>query len=59
MNIASLPAEFVEWFRHGLERGWVTAPFCVNHDGPPLLEGEDLEERWEGDECLYCVRLLT
>lgn len=50
--------EFEEWFRRGLRKGWITAPFCANHDGPPLAKDETDEDRWDDDWCIYCVRLL-
>ena len=42
----------------GLERGWITKPFCIEHDEPPLTEYE-FREYIDGDDppCVLMVRL--
>lgn len=51
--------EFGIWLSNGIERGWVTEPFCSTHDGDPYMSEEEQEE-WEagGDPCCHVVRLM-
>lgn len=54
-------SEFETWFQEGIEKGWITGPFCLMHDVPPVeevLDEEDLE-RYDagGDPCLVMVIL--
>jgi hypothetical protein len=51
--------EFQIWFSNGVERGWITPPFCATHDGIPSISEEE-EEEWEagGDPCQFVVRIL-
>lgn len=56
MNITE-DMEFGIWLRNGIERGWVSPPFCGMHDETPQSgeEVKDLEEF--GETCLRSVRL--
>jgi len=49
--------EFGIWLSNGIERGWITEPFCNTHDGPYMSEEE--QEEWEagGDPCQLVVRI--
>ena len=46
------------WLTNGIERGWVTEPFCNTHDGDPFMTEEEQKE-WEegGDPCQYVVKI--
>ena len=52
--------EFSVWLENGIERGWVTPPFCSTHDGGYEYMGEEEEAEWEagGDPCQHVVRLM-
>ena len=51
--------EFDIWINNGIERGWITEPFCNTHDGDPYMSEEEIEE-WDqgGDPCCHVVRLM-
>lgn len=48
-----------DWINFGIEKGWITEPFCNTHDGDPYMTEEE-EAEWEegGDPCLPVVKLL-
>lgn len=50
-------AEFEIWFKNGIDRGWISQPFCDTHEGPPMSEEE--AKQWEegGDPCTFHVRV--
>ena len=50
--------EFDIWLQNGVERGWVTEPFCNTHDGDPFMSQEEIEE-WEagGDPCQVVIKI--
>jgi hypothetical protein len=50
--------EFEIWLENGIERGWVTEPFCNTHEGDPYMTEEE-EAEWEmgGDPCQVVVKL--
>ena len=50
--------EFEIWIENGIERGWITEPFCNTHDGDPYMSEEELEE-WDqgGDPCQVVIRI--
>ena len=52
--------EFGVWLREGIEKGWVTEPFCNTHDIDPGM-GEDEQEAWnEGlDPCQHVLRIMV
>ena len=49
--------EFNIWLENGIERGWVTPPFCNTHEGDPYMTQE--EEEWEagGDPCQVVIKI--
>ena len=48
-----------EWIRIGVEKGWISDPFCYTHDGDPYMTEEE-EKEWEdgGDPCTPVLKLL-
>jgi hypothetical protein len=52
--------EFEIWFENGIERGWITEPFCNTHDGDPYMSEEEQKE-WEegGDPCQVVIKIIT
>jgi len=53
--------EFVIWLNNGIDRGWITPPFCLNHDGLPLTVMEDARADANediNDDCVSTVRIL-
>ena len=44
--------EFEIWLDNGIDRGWITEPFCNTHDGDPYMTEEEMQE-WSdgGDPC--------
>lgn len=51
--------EFNIWLENGINRGWITDPFCYTHDGDPFMTPEE-EQEWErgGDPCAHVVKLI-
>ena len=52
--------EFGIWLQNGIERGWITEPFCSTHEGDPYMSEEDAKE-WEdgGDPCCVVIKLTN
>lgn len=50
--------EFEIWLENGIERGWVTEPFCNTHEGDPYMTEEEQQE-WEegGDPCQVVLKI--
>ena len=50
--------EFEIWLQNGIDRGWITEPFCNTHDGDPYMSEEELQE-WEdgGDPCQVVFKI--
>jgi hypothetical protein len=48
-----------EWLQVGIDRGWITEPFCFTHEGDPYMNEEE-EKEWEdgGDPCCPVVKLV-
>ena len=59
VNIDLDKLQFWTWLEMGINKGWVTEPFCNTHDGDPYMTQEE-EKEWEdgGDPCLHVVKLL-
>jgi hypothetical protein len=51
--------QFWAWLEMGINKGWVTEPFCNTHDGDPHMTEEE-EKEWEdgGDPCLHVIKLI-
>jgi hypothetical protein len=51
--------EFGIWLENGINRGWVSDPFCFTHDGDPYMTAEE-EQEWEegGDPCAHVVKII-
>jgi hypothetical protein len=52
--------EVWEWLQIGIDKGWVTEPFCYTHDGDPYMTEEEQQE-WEdgGDPCAPVLKILV
>jgi hypothetical protein len=52
--------EVWEWLQVGIDKGWVTEPFCYTHDGDPYMTEEE-EKEWEdgGDPCAPVIKILV
>jgi hypothetical protein len=50
--------EFDIWLQNGVNRGWITEPFCNTHDGDPYMSEEEIEG-WEsgGDPCQVVIKI--
>jgi len=50
--------EFEIWLENGIERGWVTEPFCNTHEGDPYMSDKEAQE-WEegGDPCQVVIKI--
>ena len=50
--------EFEIWLNNGIDRGWITEPFCNTHEGDPFMTEEESEE-WEagGDPCQVVIKI--
>lgn len=48
-----------DWLQIGIDKGWVTSPFCHTHDGDPYMTAEE-EQEWEdgGDPCCFVIKLV-
>ena len=57
-NMAIDAQEFEIWLNNGVERGWVSRPFCNTHEGDPYMTEEE-EKEWEegGDPCQVVVKV--
>jgi hypothetical protein len=50
--------EFNIWLNNGIDRGWISSPFCCTHDGGPVTDEEyNLMDDGE-DICLPHIKLL-
>ena len=54
--------EYIAWLDFGIDKGWISAPVCVTHEGMPPTEAEmKMEEEEEDalwDWCVPGVRLF-
>ena len=51
--------QFWAWLEMGINKGWVTEPFCNTHDGDPhMTEEEEKEGEDGGDPCLHVIKLI-
>ena len=51
--------EFDIWINNGIDRGWITEPFCNKHDGDPYMTEEEAKE-WNdgGDPCQVVFKII-
>ena len=51
---------FGDWLDLGIEKGWVTEPFCATHDGGYQYMSEEEVQEWEagGDPCQHVIRIM-
>jgi hypothetical protein len=50
--------EFDIWLENGINRGWITPPFCNTHDGDPYMTDEEAQEWEDGeDPCQVVVKV--
>ena len=51
--------EFDIWINNGIDRGWITKPFCNTHDGDHYMTTEEAQE-WDegGDPCQVVFKIL-
>lgn len=51
--------DFSEWLEYGIEKEWITEPFCSTHDVDPYMSEEDMQS-WEGggDPCCPVLKIL-
>jgi hypothetical protein len=52
--------EFGIWLENGIDKGWISGPYCVTHDGGMEYMSEEEIEEWDqgGDPCQHVVRLM-
>jgi len=52
--------EFGIWLNNGIDRGWISMPYCVTHDGGTEYMSEEEVEEWEagGDPCQHVIRIM-
>ena len=52
--------EFGLWLMQGIDRGWISDPFCHTHDGGYSYMSEEELQEWEdgGDPCETVVRIF-
>jgi hypothetical protein len=52
--------EFGIWLTNGIERGWISGPYCHTHDGGTQYMSEEEIQEWEdgGDPCEHVVRIF-
>jgi hypothetical protein len=59
-DLSSEEQEFRIWLSNGIERGWISDPYCHTHDGGFEYMSEEEVEEWEagGDPCELVVRIF-
>lgn len=52
--------EIWDWLQIGIDKGWISEPFCYTHDGDPYMTEEE-EKEWEegGDPCSPVLKILA
>lgn len=51
-NISDEEKDFGIWLANGIDRGWVSDPYCHTHDGGYEFMSEEEIEEWEAGEIL-------
>jgi hypothetical protein len=51
--------EFWDWYNAGVDKGWITEPFCQTHDGGYSFMTEEEVAEWDegGDPCMTVTRV--
>ena len=51
--------EYLQWRELGVQKGWISPPFCMTHDGDKYMTEEE-EKEWDdgGDPCCPVVKLI-
>lgn len=59
-DISPEEQEFGIWLTNGIERGWISDPYCHTHDGGYQYMSEEEVQEWEdgGDPCEHVVRIF-
>lgn len=52
--------DFNKWISEGIERGWISEPYCNTHDGGYQYMSEEEIAEWDegGDPCAHVLRLM-
>lgn len=52
--------DFETWLEHGIEKGWVSSPYCATHDGGLEYMNDEELQQWEegGDPCQVVLRII-
>jgi hypothetical protein len=52
--------EFGIWLINGIERGWISEPYCHTHDGGMQYMSEEEMKEWDegGDPCENVIRIF-
>lgn len=52
--------EFGIWLSNGIDRGWISEPYCHTHDGGMQYMSEEEIEEWDqgGDPCEHVIRIF-
>ena len=51
-------SQFWDWLKMGMERKWVTEPYCGTHSGPDLTAWEAQKFARGEQPCVVSVRVL-
>jgi hypothetical protein len=59
-DIIILEEDMWTWLQVGIDKGWVSNPFCHTHDGDPYMTEEE-EQEWEdgGDPCCPVIKIIN
>lgn len=52
--------EFGIWLSNGIDKGWISNPYCHTHDGGYEFMSEEEINEWEqgGDPCEHVLRIF-
>lgn len=59
-GLSSEEQEFAIWLENGIDRGWISEPYCHTHDGGMQYMSEEEIQEWEdgGDPCEHVLRIF-
>lgn len=51
---------YEEWIHFGMEKGWISPPYCETHDGGWEYFRDGVADEFEkgGDPCVFVLQLL-